>query len=98
MEAKNNKILKFISAVRDSFVGSQQVYTNGSCYYFYLILKEVFDEAEAYYDGDHIITKIEDKFYDITGEVAKPNSASRFDQVPLYGLANPFNIYVKRYE
>ena len=40
------KVEKFISTVRDSFVGSQRVYTNGSCYHFYLILKQVFEDAE----------------------------------------------------
>jgi len=83
----------FISAVRDSFIGSQQVYTEGSCYHFYLILKEVFENAEPYFDGDHVITKVDDKFYDITGEIAKPNSASLFTQLPLYGLKAPYNIY-----
>ena len=62
-------IEKFISRVRDSFIGSQQVYTEGSCYHFYLILKEIFPNAQPYFDEDHIVTKIDGKFYDITGEV-----------------------------
>ena len=89
----NIEIEKFISVIRDSFIGSQQVYTEGSCYHFYLILKQVFPEAECWFDIDHVITKIDDKFYDITGEVATSNSMSKKDTVPTYSLKAPFNIY-----
>ena len=88
-----NKVEKFIAAVRDSFIGSQQVYTEGSCYHFYLILKEVFPDAEPYFDEDHIVTKIEGKFYDITGEVNGGFSLSKYERLPSYGLKAPFNIY-----
>lgn len=93
MENNKIKILEFIAAIRDSFVGSQQVYTNGSCYHFYLILKQVFPQALPYYDNDHIITKIDDKFYDITGEIANKTQASLFEELPSYWLKAPFNIY-----
>lgn len=83
---------RFISVVSDSFIGSQQVYTEGSCYHFYLILKEVFPDAEPYYDEDHIITKINDKFYDITGEVNK-STGRKYDRIPSYSLKAPYNIY-----
>lgn len=83
----------FISKIRDSFVGSQQVYTEGSCYHFYLILKEVFPEAESWYDQDHILTKIDSKFYDITGEVYPNTALFPFDRLPTYSLKAPFNIY-----
>lgn len=43
--------------------------TYGNCYQFYLLLKMVFPEAEAYYDSNHVITKINGRFYDINGEV-----------------------------
>ena len=49
-------IENFIAKIRDSFIGSQQVYTEGSCYHFYLILKEVFIDAECWYDEDHVVT------------------------------------------
>ena len=64
-------ILEFIEAVRASFVGADHVYTNGSCYQFFKILKVVYPDAIAYYDNDHIISKIGNKYYDITGEVEK---------------------------
>jgi len=86
-------IESFIAKVRDSFIGSQQVYTEGSCYHFYLILKEVFPDAEPFYDEDHIVTKIDGKFYDITGEVKYVADMHLFDRLPSYGLKAPFNIY-----
>lgn len=61
-------VLNFISTIRESFDESKKVYTQGSCYHFYKILKCVFPDAIAYYDMDHIITRIGDKYYDINGE------------------------------
>lgn len=87
---------KFISTIRDSFVGSQHVYTNGSCYHFYMILKEVFPNAEAWYDNDHIVTKIDGKFYDITGEIRHdPIYMTKYERLPSYQLKSPFNIYLQ---
>lgn len=64
----HQNILELIKAIRESFDESVAVYTQGSCYRFYEILKRVYPDAVAYYDMDHIITKIGDKFYDINGE------------------------------
>ena len=83
----------FIATIRDSFIGSQQVYTEGSCYHFYLILKQVFPDAEPYYDLDHIVTKIGDKFYDITGEVKRSYGMNKYEELPGYSLKAPYNIY-----
>ena len=91
-----NKVERFIATIRDSFIGSQQVYTEGSCYHFYLILKEVFPQAICWYDLDHIITEIDGKFYDITGEIKRNSNMSLFDELPNYGLKAPYNIYKNR--
>lgn len=88
-----NKVEHFIARVRDSFIGSQQVYTEGSCYHFYLILKEVFPNAKPYFNEDHIVTKIGNKFYDITGEVRKDANITKYKRIPSYSLKAPFNIY-----
>lgn len=98
MEQEDNKyhrplIEEFISTIRDSFIGSQHVYTGGSCYHFYLILKKVFPNAEPFYDLDHVITKIDDKYYDITGEVRRDETSTRYERLPSYTLKAPFNIY-----
>lgn len=89
----HKKVESFIAKIRDSFIGSQQVYTEGSCYHFYLILKEVFPEAEPYYDMDHVITKIDGRFYDITGEVRRDAQSEKYERIPSYSLKAPFNIY-----
>lgn len=62
---------KIIEAIRNSFIGAQQVYTNGSCVMFYFILKSIFPKALPYWSADakHMITKIGNKYYDINGEV-----------------------------
>lgn len=72
----NDRVLKIIKAIRKSHNGAVDIYTQGKCYDFFLILKSIFPIAEAYYDSDHIITKIEGKYYDITGEVEKVNHLS----------------------
>jgi len=87
---------QFIATIRDSFIGSQQVYTEGSCYHFYLILKQVFPDAKPHYDADHIITEIDGKFYDITGEVKCNSNMCNFEEPPHYSLKAPFNIYKDR--
>lgn len=61
-------ILEFCKIVRDSFAHAEFVYTKGSCYKFHEILKTKFD-AEPYTNIDHIISKVGNRFYDITGEV-----------------------------
>lgn len=45
------------------------IFSKGSCLNFFYILHSIYPEAEAWYNGDHVITKINNKFYDITGEV-----------------------------
>lgn len=91
---KSANVESFIAKIRDSFIGSQQVYTEGSCYHFYLILKEVFHNAEPWYDNEHIVTKIDNKFYDITGEVRKDElDMFKYQRLPSYQLKAPYNIY-----
>lgn len=87
-------VLRFISIMRDSFIGSQQVYTEGSCFHFYRILKEVFPRAEPFYNNGHVITYIDGSYYDITGEVLPDmNRIEPQGLVATASLNNPFNIY-----
>lgn len=73
--AKRNahaEVMAVCKVIRRSFHDSVLVYRYGGCYGFYLVLKHFFPTAIAYYDDkhkDHILTKIGDRFYDITGEV-----------------------------
>lgn len=62
---------QLIAAIRASFIGAEQVYTQGSCIAFYKILKLLYPGAIAYWSTEvrHMVTKIGNKYYDITGEV-----------------------------
>ena len=42
---------------------------------------------------NHIITKIDGKFYDITGEVTEEMKSEKFEIAPSYNLKCPYNIY-----
>lgn len=64
---KQEQILNIIKTIRESFGGAIATYTMGNCYQFYEILKSIFSDAEAYYYGNHVWTKIDDIYYDIRG-------------------------------
>jgi len=59
--------LEVCGAIRDSFQDAAFVYTNGSCFAFYQILKSIFPQARAWSNLDHVWTEIDGKWYDING-------------------------------
>lgn len=64
------EVLDIISLIRESSPELQtRIFTEGACYQFYLILKKLFPRAVPFYDGNHVVTYIGGKCYDITGEV-----------------------------
>ena len=44
---------------------------HGSCYRFYLLLKQVYRDAEPYInkERDHVVTRIGNGLYDVTGRI-----------------------------
>jgi len=62
--------LFLINEINLSFDGAEYIYKNGSCYQLYKILESVFPNAKPYYKDDHVVTKINGKYYDITGLVS----------------------------
>lgn len=68
-------IESLIKTIKNSFKGSDYVYTAGSCYKFYEVLKEVFPEAKPLInqEGQHIVSLIDGKCYDINGLVKNPD-------------------------
>lgn len=66
---------KFIENFKKGFDSDylEDVFLNGNCYHFALILKEMYD-GDIIYDPheNHFVTKIEDMYYDITGKVHQP--------------------------
>lgn len=63
-----NEILKLVESVRNLSPLMERICKNGSCYRLFLLLKQVYPEAVAYYDKNyHVVTKIGDYYYDING-------------------------------
>jgi hypothetical protein len=47
-----------------------EIYTRGSCLRLFQVLRLVYPDARAYlHDEEHILTMIDGRFWDITGEV-----------------------------
>lgn len=68
---EKNKIIEFLSHLRNSHHTIRDIYTIGSCFHLFLMFKSLLPEAEPYYsdvDG-HFIIKIENSFFDIGGEL-----------------------------
>lgn len=65
----NIMILTLLKELRESYPSMGDIFLNGSCLNLYFILLSHYPSAECYFDMNHVITKIDDKFYDITGEV-----------------------------
>lgn len=64
-------IIEFLKELKHSYNKNEIIYTQGSCFRLYSILKTIFEQAVPYYshlDG-HWITEIDGKFYDINGEI-----------------------------
>lgn len=63
----------YIAGLSENIPNAKEYYLNGGCYKFYKLLESKYPSAEAYYDGNHVITKIDGEYYDITGKVEKGN-------------------------
>lgn len=70
---RHQQIIAFLDELRDSFPNCVEVYTQGSCFRLFRILKTIWPEAECWYDYNHAITRIDNRFYDIRGEVLRGN-------------------------
>lgn len=62
---------KLIKALRSTDPYIKDIFTRGGCYRFFLFLKKLFPEAQSYINKDknHVATLINDRLYDITGEI-----------------------------
>ena len=60
-------LLKTIELIKDSFNGSEIVYTQGSCVKFAMILKHIYPTGKILYDLSHAIFEYEGKYFDING-------------------------------
>lgn len=80
--SKHEKILSLIKEISNSNPVMQDIFLRGSCLNFHFILKEVFADAKAYFNIDHVISKIDERYYDITGEIsAKEVAKQRYSPI-----------------
>jgi hypothetical protein len=70
--ASVDDMLFLIDSIRETDKYISDIYLNGACYQFHLLLKTFFPECEPYIskEKDHVITKYAGRYYDITGEVS----------------------------
>lgn len=68
-----DKIELFLKELRDSSDRMYDIFTTGSCFRLYLILKHIYSKAEPYWSDidSHAISKINNNFYDIGGKLDK---------------------------
>lgn len=84
----------FLKELRDSADIQHNIFTQGSCFRLYLILKSVFPDAEAHWSDldNHCIIKVDNEFYDIGGKLSeKYITHSNYNKIPTehmkgYGL------------
>lgn len=88
------EILNLIRVIRESFPQSVEVYTQGSCFRFALILKTVYPEGDIYWNEDHATFFLGGHFYDITGEIAPEN---RGEKIENWGILHIEKILKLRY-
>lgn len=63
---------KFLKELKDSADIQYKIFTEGSCFRLYCILKTINKDARAYWSDrdNHAITKVGKKYYDIGGEIS----------------------------
>lgn len=79
------KPIDFITALRESDFYIQHLYTEGSCYQFYVLLKKMYPESIPYINihKNHVVTKIDNFFYDINGVVVNTKVFKPLDKKDL---------------
>lgn len=74
---------QLINRLRESHPMMTRIFTNGSCYQLFLILKTVFPQAVCWYDPTayHVYIEVDGRFYDIGGRVYQlPAAAEPFTE------------------
>lgn len=66
-------ILSFLYELKNAYTENPNIYMQGSCFRLFKMLKTIWPDSNPYYsqvDG-HWITEINNRFYDINGEINK---------------------------
>lgn len=88
---RTRRVRAVLSALRAIHPSVESLGLNGGCFHVYLFLKELFPDAEPWYDGDHVITKIAGSFWDIRGEVFPGRHLPMRDDPAQYNQAYLWN-------
>lgn len=75
-----SSVLRFLSQLRETVPEAERIFTEGGCYRLFLLLRTIWTDAEPLYDGNHVITRIDGKCYDITGRVFSKAHVSMFQE------------------
>lgn len=67
---KPDPVLAFLSELRYSVPDAEKVFRYGNCFKLWRLLRTVWPEAVAYYDGveGHVYVRIGENYYDIRGK------------------------------
>ena len=60
-------LLKIIQRIRESFDGSVEVFTQGSCVKFAMILKQIFPDGRTLSDLNHAIFELQGMCFNVNG-------------------------------
>lgn len=75
---------------------------NGSCFKLFLLLRVIWPDAEAWYDGDHVLTLLDGQFWDVRGCVEPGRhikmEGSDFNSAYLWGQELEEPLYGQRKE
>lgn len=60
--------LELIERLRDIFPDGYKEMSAG-CIKFHILLRTLYPQSKGYYNSNHVLTEIDSKYYDFTGEV-----------------------------
>ncbi len=71
---KSLEVLTTIKKINETFLKRHQrdpllYYMNGHCYYYAKLLQHFFKDGKLFYNESHVITKIDNFYYDVKGIV-----------------------------
>jgi len=87
MPITKTSVTAFLSMLRALHPDLEWQCLHGSCFRLYLLLKEVWPNAEPWCNIDHVITEIDGLFYDIRGEVSADGYFKMKDDALLFNRA-----------
>jgi len=95
MSAIHTEILKTIELIRESFEGSEVVYTEGSCVKFAMILLHIYPKGRILYDLNHALFQYEGMCYDIRGEAIPDDNHIPIEDYGLLQMWGSMNLKYK---